>query len=437
MNELPSEILLQILDFLPCRQLVESRRWSKRFQLLSKFVPIPFKIVLIFGLFATEIQLKIEYSGQRISEIDLRESQDFFVVIRMNPTTCRLVEPIADVALDYLKEELPFLEWKARMVLFHVVDVLRTESSYRVSSDQVDLDLYEITNTISNEFLNATVQHPHLFTMTYVPENARTIQLLHVHSMIAIGDIPNVESLTLSSDGRFLDREGVIRYTIFRPIQAHPTLKHLILDGPWLETMMDYSRGAIESFMTLKGLETLIVDLDQQLHDPKVLFRLLVGLPKLKRFGRLGRVDRLFWKQFNRHHLPNIETIELGNIKFSSNQLLVDNPKFLAELAIGCIWTFPNIKTVSIYVGYQGNLDSDDLLNIVRKFKEGAPSVPRPPFLKRIHMFQVADVDLLQPARWNYAANTHGGGPPLYVYVTDDFTIEGPLQKYSRTFGKL
>jgi hypothetical protein len=51
-----------------------------------------------------------------------------------------------------------------------------------------------------------------------------------------------------------------------------------------------------------------------------------------------------------------------------------------------------------------------------------------------VDLFQVADVDLLQQTRWTFVSQKHGGGDPLEIYVTDDYVIDGPYQKESRTF---
>jgi hypothetical protein len=436
LQQLPTEILLQIVEKLPTKTALESRRWNKWFLEISDYITLSVPLILIFGQFKAGINSRLYKDASSIPELELKTSvNELFLTIRINPTICLLVDNILDIGMRYLKESVHihgFLKWK--LIPYHVVDTMRNESSYKIPVTNQDLDLNDLMNTISNRFFKCTVNHPHRLSVSYIPEFATEVNLTNIHTMVPIGDLTNVQKLRMSSDGRFLDREGSMRYTIFRPIQFHATLKHLILDGPWLETMVDYSRGVIESLSTIKGLETLIVDLDQELHGEKLLYQLIVGLPKLQRFGRLGRVDKKFWRQFSKHQLHNIEQIELGNIKFPSNQLLKDNPQFLRDSGNGCVWTFPNVKRIAIYVGFQGNLDADDLLNVMKRFKEGLPSVPRPALLKRIDLFQVADVDLLQPTRWNYVSQKHGGGAPLLIYVTDDYVIDGPLQKESRTF---
>jgi hypothetical protein len=282
-----------------------------------------------------------------------------------------------------------------------------------------EIDMYDMMNTFSNEFQKCIVNHPFRLALSYIPEHATEVILTNVHQMVPIGSLPNVVKFTMRSDGRFLEREGIIRYTVFQSIRYHETLQHLILDGPWLESMVDYSLGVIQSLVTIKGLKTLIIDLDQFQHGEKVIYDLLMALSNLNRFGRLGRIGKPFWKLFKKQEISNIRILEVGTIVYSPLQIFQANPEFLSNLGWGCSWTFTNLQQVSIYVGFQHNLDRDDLLEMIKDFKEGIPSLNGPKTVKRIDLFQVADFQMLNQTRWNYVTGKHGGYP-MQVFVTDE-----------------
>jgi hypothetical protein len=199
--------------------------------------------------------------------------------------------------------------------------------------------------------------------------------------------------------------------------------------------MVEYDRGVIDVIKTLKQLQTLVIDLDQQKHGHELIFSIIKEMPRLQHLGRLGRVDRQFWRIFPKQSCTHLRWIEIGSLKFPIASRLSPNPLFLEDLPFGVLWAFPNITRVSIHLGFQGGIDTDLMLNIVKQLKEGLPGDFRKRTLKRINIFQMSDVDLLRPIQWNYVCNTFAGGDPIDIFVTDDSSEDGITGKWFRQFG--
>lgn len=58
--------------------------------------------------------------------------------------------------------------------------------------------------------------------------------------------------------------------------------------------------GILSTITTFKNLTTLIVDFDQLKHTEQVIYNVIKNLTCLKRLGRLGRVDKKFWRLFKK-----------------------------------------------------------------------------------------------------------------------------------------
>ncbi|KAI8920525.1 hypothetical protein BC831DRAFT_478988 [Entophlyctis helioformis] len=366
--------------------------------------------------------------------------------------------------------------------------------------------------TLSHGFSQISVRHPLPSALNDQPMATSThIELRELHTQLILDSLPDfarLQSLRMQSDGRFLlDERGIYRAFAMRPLESiSERLVHLCLDGPWFQNMIDHWPTLVTIMKRLVNLKTLMSDFDARLHRPETLRDLYDALPHLEAFGRLGRVDKSFWRLFPKGELAappgsgptsrRLRRLALGNCKYPFSMLLDGNLEFLKDMAFGILWAFPCIEEVEIYLGYQAGLDMDVLLEIVRRLKEGRnwdapepardnetsrytsvpgsqssrgrgsrgkqrrsrgkgrdeylisdlppimpelvlppPPPPPPRFLRRISIFQAADVETINVPSWKYAALVHGGGPPITLYVTDDVSTDGSLGRKSYRFG--
>jgi hypothetical protein len=65
--------------------------------------------------------------------------------------------------------------------------------------------------------------------------------------------------------------------------------------------MFSNQRGILSCISRMVGLTVLIVDFDQVKHTAGLVYNVIKSLPNLKRLGRLGRVDRQFWRLFEKN----------------------------------------------------------------------------------------------------------------------------------------
>ncbi|KAJ3367660.1 hypothetical protein HDU91_001227 [Kappamyces sp. JEL0680] len=412
-------------------------------------VPLPVQVCLFINAFPEKINLQFVAShSPQIAELKLPSIHDAWV--------CAFVSTLSPLLQDgegledflhsierFCSLQTGFQNRSISLRWHSVLDYQRSESSYKVPG--IDTALYGNILALSRGFRHFAVRHPIAEVIRYLPASVQTISFERIHNSIDLGELPGVRSLRLESDGRFLTQEGHFRHLCFQGLVQHQHLRHLILDGPWLQSMIGYSAGVIQYIKTIKGLETLVMDLDMIKHGPDVMYSVFLSLPNLRRIGRLGRVDKRFWRLFPKHGGRGIISVQVGTLKVPSTHLLDGNKNFFPDLAFGLLWAFPNLREVSIFVGFQGS-DTDQLLDIVKQLKEGLPlvykeyepSIRADPMLRKlekVELLQVSDCDLLQPARWNYVASKHGGGRPIVIHATDDASVGGSLGRSYKVFG--
>ena len=347
-------------------------------------------------------------------------------------------ENLQEQVQSFVLASIPTLKDRRYVLIWdQLLDRQRSESSYR--GELINEGMYQAIGHLlmGKGFRHVTIRHPIPSMALFIPSNVTSINFERVHnSMNHFENLKRIRRLRFESDGRFLNEEGQFDYFGFQSLATNNIhLKHLILEGPWLECMINYSRGAIEAFKSIKGLETLIIDLDMIKYGPDLLHSVIVSLPFLKRVGRLGRVDKRFWRLFPKFSCEKVTIIELGTLKVPHTLLQDVNPSFLKDLAFGILWSFPKVKTLKIFLGFQSGSDQDLLLDIVKTLKEGIPVVyreyeastyadPNNRKLERVEFFQCSDVELMQDTRWNYVALKHGGGNPITIFATDNSTTD-------------
>ena len=434
MNDLPNELLYHIFSFLPANSLFSILFVCKKFKRIADEVNVPIRVFLAVDSYQEFLKIGLHRKTEMISVSPF----DFWLEICLSTRNPLILVGSNDYTSFYQQTLHSYcasqMAGRSFILLLDTFDDRqRSESSYKIP--WIDTKLYQNIRDLTSGFHVARIRHPIRNCVDFLPIGLRKLYLERVHNSVDLKNLMGLEYLHLSSDGRFLTQEGLFNYSCFGGLEHHQTLRHLVFDGPWLESMISYSQGAIDIFKTIHGLETLIIDLDMAKYGAESLYSLITSLPNLKRFGRIGGIDRRFWRLFPKFGNKSMSIIEVGSIKFPHTLLRDLAPSFLKDLALGLLWAFPNLKVIRIYMGFQGgNNCIDTLLEIVKQMKEGIPIVfkeyeqsilpdPSNRVLERVELFQVSDIQLFQASQWKYVAKRHGGGSPISISASDDLLI--------------
>ncbi|KAJ3270366.1 hypothetical protein HDV01_007894 [Terramyces sp. JEL0728] len=237
--------------------------------------------------------------------------------------------------------------------------------------------------------------------------------------------LPQLKTLIYQSSGRFINQETFFSYT---NLKLPLSLTKLVFDGPFLDIVIDYWKPTMDLLGYLKNLTVLLADFDQKVHTAKWLFELIQKLPNLRSLGRLGRVDKEFWRMFTKYK-SRIENVQVGMIKYPIQHQKPPNPLFLQNLSFGLLWAFPLLKELQIYMAFDTQVDA--LVEIVKELKQGLPDGNV--VLKKVELYQISDVDLFRNQTWNYIAKNHAGYP-IDIFITDDTTVNGTIGRKSKQF---
>lgn len=437
---LPPELWLIVFKLLPFNSLAICQLLSRQVNRICKFVPAPINVLVQLDSYPEAVQMVLKRNTSRIDQ-DWSELSTLEIYVQVKLSTLAPIETIRvqEQIHTFVLTKIPTLKDRGFVLIWdQLLDRQRSESSYRQGESAIDQDQYlQISRLMQKPFRHVIIRHPIASQAIFVPSNVDSISFERVHnSMNSFECLKRIRRLRFESDGRFLNQEGQFDFTGFKRLAINNNhLKHLILDGPWLECMVNYSIGAIEAFKSIKGLETLIVDMDMIKYGPDLLYSVIASLPSLKRVGRFGRVDKRFWRLFAKYSCRKVTTIELGTLKVPHTLLHDVNPSFLKDMAFGILWSFPNVKCLRIFLGFQSGSDQDLLLEIVRTLKEGIPLVfkeyeastyadPYSRKLEKVQFFQCSDVELIQDTRWKYVAMKHGGGKAISLFATDGSTTD-------------
>lgn len=260
-------------------------------------------------------------------------------------------------------------------------------------------------------------------------ENLELLDIVDIHSQLNLNPLfgaANLKHLSLHSDGRLLDDTGHLRFSSFSPLVAL-TLDTLNFEGPWIQNMMDYPLGLFNVLGSLKSLRHLIIDLDYQTLGPEVIINLFNALPHLKTFGRLGRVDKSFWRLAGKALGARLETLVIGSVKYPYSHRLTHNQAFCKDLALGVLWFAPSLVKLEVWMGFYG--EETSLLAALSRLKEGPewllpPTVQEVRRLKRIDIYQMLDTHSLQDERgWRRLAEMPASRP-VTVNLSSRDTLE-------------
>ncbi|TPX61545.1 hypothetical protein PhCBS80983_g01100 [Powellomyces hirtus] len=252
-----------------------------------------------------------------------------------------------------------------------------------------------------------TIHNPpsDLFHTLPAAEAIQLLDLTDIHTQLDLTPLNptvfrNLKHLYLTSDGR-LER-GIIRATSLLPLSSlQETLETLEFDGPWLHEMIDDVLSVFRTITTLQNLTTLMIDFEPRLHTPHHIAAIVRKLPNLRSLGRLGFVDRDFWRLLKSHEGSHLKDLTIGTRKEPfENRLAYHPPGFLGDLALGLLIVCPNVETLTLWMGFHGNLD--ELLSVIKRVREGGiKSDPeRRSKLCKVVVYQAIDVGNLNGQAW-------------------------------------
>lgn len=331
------------------------------------------------------------------------------------------------------------------LALGHLEIATRTDRTYPQSEDLDAFMNKAATKLILNVApTNLTLHNPPPETLSSLPssESLTTLSLSSIHTQLNLTPLTtslytSLTTLHLRSDGRFLDRRGIIRSTSLQPLQVLAnTLTTLTLSGPWLHEMIDDPLSAIRTLSRLINLHTLLADFEPRLHTPSVIANLIKTLPNLRSLGRLGFVDRSFWRLFNSHEARHLTHIALGTRKepFSSS-LSHYSPNFLTDMALGILFLFPAVETLEVWMAFQGDLDT--LLNVLKRLLEGGlrSDSERKSHVKKLSVYQALDVGNVDVKGWRFAVEVMGASRGLKAEIRSGAGL-GSKGEEVRVFGR-
>ncbi|KAI8591717.1 hypothetical protein BDZ88DRAFT_29652 [Geranomyces variabilis] len=240
----------------------------------------------------------------------------------------------------------------------------------------------------------------------------------------------NLKHLHLTSDGR-LERGSVRAVSLNCLAKLHASLETLELDGPWMQDMLDFPHVVFDMLEKLTALKTLLADFEPRRHSPEAVARLVRKMPNLRSLGRLGFVDRAFWRLLRSHDGAHLTCLTVGNKKEPfSNRPTNCPPGFIPDLALGILIACSNVTDLTIWMGFRGEIDG--LLGVVRRIREGGiTSDPdRKSKLAMLRVFQAVDAGNLDTKAWQLAV-----GRDLRVEIRSGAGLANELEEVVR-FGK-
>lgn len=212
------------------------------------------------------------------------------------------------------------------------------------------------------------------------------------------------------------------------------TFETLHFYGPWLEKWIINYMDMFTIISKLQNLTYLMIDLDFQILGGDLILDLFCSLPKLKKFGRLGRVDKQFWRLCPKAIGDKLTMLSVGSPKNPYNTPLNRHSRstFLNSLGLGVLWFAPSITKLEIWMGY--GADQYHLIEALVRIKEG-PSWELDPTikvkqLKEIHIFEVSDVASVDDRAWKMLATIPASNPIKILIGSQDTFLEGTIKSF-------
>ncbi|KAJ3156256.1 hypothetical protein HDU86_004020 [Geranomyces michiganensis] len=226
-------------------------------------------------------------------------------------------------------------------------------------------------------------------------------------SPLATSAYENLKHLHLTSDGR-LERGSIRAVSLNCLTKLHASLVTLELDGPWMQDMLDFPHVVFSMLEKLTALRSLLADFEPRRHSPEAVARLVRTMPNLRSLGRLGFVDRQFWKHLRSYEGSHLTSLTVGNKKEPfSNRPASCPPGFISDLALGLLIACSNVTDLTIWMGFRGEVNG--LLGVIRRIREGGiTSDPeRRSKLSTLKIFQAVDVGNLDTRAWQIGVGRH------------------------------
>ena len=239
-----------------------------------------------------------------------------------------------------------------------------------------------------------------------------------------------LRSLSFQGGSRQLYQEttGIFQGSEFRDLPQ--TLQILYFYGSWLDKWVLEPMTMLSIISRLQNLTYFMIDLDFQTLGGDIILHLFSNLPKLKSFGRLGGVDKSFWRLCPKAIGSKLKLISVGipkNPYITPMYRQGVNSSFLDSLGMGILWFAPSIKCLEIWMGYEA--DQFRLINALSRIKEG-PSWDidgqiKVKQLREINVFEMCDVNSLDDRAWKRLAEIPLSSPIKISVGSQDSFLEG------------
>ena len=429
---LPNEILLDIYRHLSLAHLLRIQRVCKLWFLLSQEFRISLQVILT----RHPIPGRLEFSKLYL---------EFPLLISVKPFThIYPTESIHDKSC-WMHVDTSELESLAlsKSISAHLASQLHIPRSRLLWARFVHQStLLTGTSPIEAEFTQhsfCSPDHTVLYRMPYL-SFVQLLDFMDVHVPIDLTPLQTCRALTtlsFQSDGKRLsDVTGTIRAASFSPLMTVTTLSTLTFTGPWLSDLVDHAPSVIGIIERISNLRHLIVDLDYPTLGSELILSLFSALPHLKTFGRLGRVDKSFWRVCPKASGASLDHLILGTAKNPYSMRLSHNTQFCPDLGMGVLWFAPSIKVLEVWLGFNGD---DDALSIaITRIKEGPAweldETIQVKQLRKLLVFQVMDIHSIDDRAWKRIAEIPLSSRIEITLASQDTLLEGTFKKFG--FGK-
>jgi hypothetical protein len=251
-------------------------------------------------------------------------------------------------------------------------------------------------------FPEITFVSPNVDVLYTVQHQLMTVELLDFMKVCARIDLKplascnRLKSLALQGFARRLYQETnqIFNASDFRDLPL--SLETLYFYGPWLEKWILNYMDMFTIMSKLQNLTYLMIDLDVKTLGGDIILDLIYSLPKLRKFGRLGRVDKQFWRICPKAIGHKLTMLSVGSPKnpYVTPLNRQSDSTFLTSLGLGVLWFAPSIIKLEIWMGYEA--DQYRLIEALCRIKEGPSweldSHYKVKRLKEINILEVSDV---------------------------------------------
>jgi hypothetical protein len=418
MWDLPNEIWFLVLSFIPIPHLIKAKRVNKRLYSLIKSMIL-------------EIQVMISLSPSQYLDPTMHHSFPHLIkvkpFIRMFPSAQQQCWVHLDTnAIDQTARsrlhQFVLDQWPNGKIRFRRLLLSNDYQSTNISFPEITFvsPNVNVLHTVENQLINVEL-------LDFMEVGAR-IDLRPLRSC------NQLKSMALQGSARRLYQETtqIFNASDFRDLPH--TLETLHFYGPWLEKWILNYMDMFSIMAKLENLTYLMIDLDFQTLGGDIILDLFCSLPKLKKFGRLGRVDKQFWRMCPKAIGHKLTMLSVGCPKnpYVTPLNRQSQSTFLTSLGLGVVWFAPSIIKLEIWMGYEA--DQYRLIEALSRIKEGPSweldSNVKVKRLKKINIFEVSDIASVDDRAWKKLATIPVSNPIKILIGSQDTYLEGTSKSF-------